>query len=170
MTENIADAVADAVLGDLRDVEREDHQVLVHRCAAAHASTRDLLAQSVNSARVAGHSWSAIGEVLGMSRQAAQQRFGGANEQEAADERWLGPVTAFDEMEELAIAGRLGWRTVSAGMLRHRVVRTDTQWEHRRVVWRKPAPTYEKDGWQIGCRAFPWLYLVRDTGLPAETA
>ena len=78
-------------------------------------------------------------------------------------------MTAFDEMEELAIAGRLGWRTVSAGLLRHRVVRTDTQWEHRRVLWRKAPSSYEQDGWQMGCRAFPWLYLVRDTGLPVAS-
>ena len=103
-----------------------------------------------------------------MSRQAAQQRFGGSGTPAADDERWLGPVTAFDEMEELAIAGRLGWRTVSAGLLRHRVVRTDTQWEHRRVLWRKAPSSYEQDGWQVGCRAFPWIYLVRDTGLAVE--
>lgn len=168
MTEGLADAVADAVLGDLVDVDRQDHLVLVRRCEDASLATRDLLLQAVNSARGAGHSWSAIGEVLGMSRQAAQQRFGGAASTTEDDERWLGPVTAFDEMEELAIAGRLGWRTVSAGLLRHRVVRTDTQWEHRRVLWRKAPSSYEQDGWQVGCRAFPWVYLVRDSGLPVE--
>jgi hypothetical protein len=121
----LADAVAEAVLGDLLDVDR-------------------------------------------VSRQAAQQRFGGAAAPAVDDERWLGPVTPFDEMEELAIAGRLGWRTVSAGLLRHRVVRPDTQWEHRRVLWRTAPSSYEQDGWQVGCRAFPWVYLVRDTGLPVE--
>lgn len=168
MTDGLADAVAEAVLGDLLDLDHEDHLVLVRRCDEAHGATRDLLHQSVNSARGAGHSWSAIGEVLSMSRQAAQQRFGGSGTPAADDERWLGPVTAFDEMEELAIAGRLGWRTVSAGLLRHRVVRTDTQWEHRRVLWRKAPSSYEQDGWQVGCRAFPWIYLVRDTGLAVE--
>ena len=73
----LADAVAEAVLGDLVDVDRQDHLVLVRRCEDANLATRDLLLQAVNSARGAGHSWSAIGEVLGMSRQAAQQRFGG---------------------------------------------------------------------------------------------
>ena len=81
---------------------------------------------------------------------------------------YLGPVTAFDELRELELAGRLGWRTVEAGMLRHRMVRTPTQWEHRRVVWTGPLRRLEQDGWQVGCRAFPWVYLIRDLGVPAE--
>ncbi|MGZ6733875.1 MAG: hypothetical protein ACXVDH_04460 [Nocardioides sp.] len=78
------------------------------------------------------------------------------------------PVTAFDEMAELEAAGNLGWRTVGAGLLCHRMVCTDTRWEHRRVASMKAPSRYEKDGWQIGCKAFPWLYLVRDTGRPVE--
>ncbi len=76
-------------------------------------------------------------------------------------------MTAFDELPELELAGRLGWHTVEAGMLCHRMVRTDTQWEHKRVVWPGSARN-EREGWQIGCRAFPWVYLIRDTGLAAE--
>ena len=82
--------------------------------------------------------------------------------------RWLGPVTAFDELPELELAGRLGWHTVEAGMLCHRMVRTDTQWEHKRVVWPGSLARNEREGWQIGCRAFPWVYLIRDLGVPAE--
>ena len=130
--------------------------------------TNQLLQQAVHSARAAGHSWTAIGHVLGMSRQAAQQRFGAVLPSATTDddERWLGPVTALDEMTELALAGQLGWHTVHAGFLRHRMVRTDTQWEHRRVLWRAPATGLATDGWHVACRAFPWLYLVRDTGQP----
>ena len=77
-------------------------------------------------------------------------------------------MTAFDEMPELELAGRRGWRTIGAGMLKHRMERTDTQWEHRRVVWRRPAGSYEVDGWVVAARAFPWLYLVRDLRTPPE--
>ena len=160
----------------------QDHLAIVHRTAQADAAVRNLLTRSVGAARGSGHSWAAIGDQLGMTRQAAQQRFGaepaeghsrgeGASETEGAEggeRRRLGPVTAFDELPELQIAGRQGWRTVDAGMLCHIVERTDTQWETRRVVWRKPAGAYEKDGWQVAVRAFPWLYLVRDLGVPAE--
>lgn len=41
---------------------------------AAHAQR--YLANTVRNARDAGLSWAAIGELLGVSRQAAQQRFG----------------------------------------------------------------------------------------------
>ena len=180
MSDTIADRVGRLIL-DGSDQENVDHLELVARAAEAHEPTRDLPHQPFASARAGGHSWAAIGAVLGLTRQAAQQRFGGAVDKPGgvdqpmdaggllgAEVRWLGPVTAFDEMAELALAGRRGWRTVDAGMLKHKVVRTPTQWEHRRVAWTRPASALEQDGWHVAVRAFPWLYLVRDTGIPAE--
>lgn len=156
------------------------HLIIVRRAAEAERISRDLLLQAVGAARASGHSWAAIGRELGMSRQAAQQRFGGADAVDAVttsgadapaaapETRRLGPITALDEMAELAIAGRQGWRTVGAGMFYHLVKRTETRWEHRRVVWAGPAQRFERDGWQVALRAFPWIYLVRDLGLPPE--
>ncbi len=170
----LADALGRVVLrgGDglepLDPDRPEEHLAIVERAAAAEQVGRDLLRHAVAAARGSGHSWAAIGGVLGLSRQAVQQRFGGDDDSDEGPEyRWLGPVTAFDEMPELALAGRRGWRTVGAGMLKHRMMRTPTQWEHRRVVWRQPAGSYETDGWVVAVRAFPWLYLVRDLGTPA---
>ncbi len=155
-----------------------DQLALVRRAASAEGAARDLLQQAVGAARAGGHSWAAIGAELGMSRQAVHQRFGNgtgtgtgngtAPSPSAPEQRWLGPVTAFDEMAELDLAGRRGWHTVRAGMLRHLMVRTSTRWEHRRVIWTGSLARYEKDGWVVGCRALPWIYLVRDTGEPAE--
>lgn len=165
---SLADAIGRAILADSAGTPL----AVVRRAAEADQVAGDLLQQAVTAARANGHSWAEIGETLGLTRQAAQQRFGRAAP-DAADgaegdreERWLGPVTAFDEMAELALAGDLGWHTVGAGMLRHRMVRTPTRWEHRRVVWSGSLARHEKDGWQVGCRAFPWIYLVRDTGIP----
>ncbi|WP_240917900.1 hypothetical protein [Phycicoccus sp. HDW14] len=164
----ILESAAHQDAGDRTD-GAPDHLVLVSRAADAHAATRGLLQQAVAAARADGRSWAAVGEVLGLTRQAAQQRFGVGDEALGlGEERWLGPVTAFDEMHELEIAGRQGWRTIGAGMLKHRVVRTATRWEHRRVLWSRPPSSFEQDGWQVAVRAFPWVYLVRDTGLPAE--
>lgn len=167
--DTISDVLGRAVLdGDpddeVLDPDRpEDHLAIVARVVVAEQAGRDLLRQSVSAARGSGHSWAAIGEVLGLSRQATQQRFGSVKEVDQGSEyRWLGPVTAFDEMPELELAGRRGWRTVGAGMLKHRMERTDTQWEHHRVVWRRSAASHEIDGWVVAVRAFPWLYLVRD--------
>lgn len=172
-SDDLADRLGQVILttdASGESVDEQDPLALVLRANRAHGVTRDLLQQSVSAARGSGHSWAAIGEVLGLTRQAAQQRFSTASAEPAGDDvRWLGPVTALDEMRELEIAGRLGWRTVDAGMLKHKMVRTDTQWEHRRVLWWGPAVSHEKDGWQVAVRAFPWLYLVRDLGLPAES-
>jgi hypothetical protein len=164
----LADAIGAAILAI---TPRGDRLALVANAAEAETAVRELLQQSVAAARGDGHSWAAIGDRLGLSRQGVQQRFGErADTATLSDEqRWLGPVTAFDEMAELEIAGRRGWHTIDAGMLRHLVVRTPTQWEHKRVVWTRSVRRYEKDGWVVGARAFPWLYLVRDTGLPAES-
>lgn len=148
--------------------EPGDHLAIVRRAAAAGHASHELLNQAVSAARGSGHSWTAIGVELGLSRQGAQQRFG--SREKVTDDpqyRWLGPVTAFDEMHELELAGRMGWHTVQAGLLRHKVVRTDTQWEHKRVVWAGTLRNLEQDGWQLGCKAFPWAYLVRDLHAPA---
>ena len=172
----IGQAVGQAIIGGgadqlpaLAPTAPDDQLHLVRRAAAAESVSRELLHQSVRAARAAGLSWAAIGAELGLSRQGVQQRFGSRTEPEPSPQyRWLGPVTAFEEMAELEIAGRLGWHTAEAGMLRHRMVRADTQWEHRRAVWSGAGRRYEQEGWQVGARAFPWVYLVRDLGAPAE--
>lgn len=169
----LAQALGGAILAGLElDEDHQDHLAIVRRTAAAEQEVGTLLRQAVSAARGAGHSWASIGAELGMTRQAAQQRFGGRRAEGEVtgegEERWLGPVTALDEMAELEIAGRQGWRTVGAGMLTHRVRRTNTKWEHKRVVWTGPVRRWERDGWEVAIRAFPWVYLVRDTGRPVE--
>lgn len=166
--DDLTESLGSAILAGAGD--DADPLAVVARVAQAEVIVRDLLRQAVGTARLEGHSWAAVGAELGMSRQAAQQRFGDpvSSGDRGENERWLGPVTAFDEMAELELAGRLGWRTIEAGMLRHRMVRTDTQWQHKRVVWPRTLKKYEADGWQVGCRAFPWVYLIRDLGVPAE--
>lgn len=170
--EDLQEQIGALILGTYDDAGKlteADHLTLVSRAAAAEQASQELQRRAVTAARSAGISWAALGRELGMTRQAVQQRFGGRTDsaesgamEAGAVERWLGPVTAFNEMAELELAGRLGWRTVGADVLRHRMLRTDTQWEHRRVLWTKPSHLYETDGWEVGCRAFPWLYLVRD--------
>lgn len=171
---DLADAISGAVLaeadiGPYETLDHAAHRALISAAARAESEARDILRRAVEAARNGGASWAVIGAELGMSRQAAQQRFGAAETPAGPAERWLGPVTAFDEMAELDAAGRAGWRTVEAGMLAHRMIYTGTQWEHRRVLWRSSLTADEAMGWQVGCRAFPWIYLVRDLGIAAET-
>ena len=172
----VSDAVSRAILESAAidgEIGPDGHLALIRASAEADREVRTILRQAVESARSGGVSWSAIGAELGMTRQAAQQRFGDAGRADAAsddeaDYRWLGPVTAFNEMAELDLAGRSGWHTVEAGTLRHRMVRTDTQWANKRVIGRGPSRRDEKDGWIVACHFFPWVYLIRDLGIPAE--
>ncbi|GAA3928788.1 hypothetical protein [Microbacterium soli] len=177
---DLADEIARAILADAglaaesatdagTQPDGEAFLALISASARAEREVSGLMQRSVSSARAMGVSWARIGGELGMTRQAAQQRFGRAEAAETPGERWLGPVTAFDEMAELEIAGRQGWHTVEAQLFSHRMVRTPTQWQHRRTLWRGLLARERAEGWEIGCRAFPWLYLVRDTGIPAET-
>ena len=88
----------------------------------------------------------------------------------AREVRRLAPVSAFTEMDQLARVGRSGWRSVGFGILHHDLVRSDEQWEHRRVgVLLHDQRTLEADGWtRVGTMWFPWVYYARPTGLPAE--
>ena len=170
---DLQEQIGALILGDYDgagNLTEADHLALVARAGSAEQASQQLQHRAVAAARRAGISWAALGRELGMTRQAVQQRFGGQQEEPApgSRERWLGPVTAFDEMTELKAAGQLGWRTIGVDLLRHRMLQTDTQWEHRRVLWTRPSSHYETDGWQVGSRSFPWLYLVRDLHRPPE--
>jgi hypothetical protein len=58
-----------------------DKDLTLIKAANRELSVAELnLRQKVKVARRHGHSWAAIGFVLGITRQAAQQRFGGTGE------------------------------------------------------------------------------------------
>lgn len=139
---------------------------LVAATDALAASGQRLLAGAVDEARAAGHSWSEIGAALGVSRQAAQQRFSASREPgpEAADDsvRWLGPVTRATEMDELALAGEAGWMLDAPGSSRHRLTRTNQPWEHARAsIFSREATRLVEQGWRlVGVRG-PHAHLVR---------
>jgi hypothetical protein len=143
---------------------------LVDVTAKAGAETRSLLGEAVTSARAAGASWDAIGRVLGMSRQAAHQRFGRALDQEDTNgRRVLGPVTAFTEMDALRNVGQYGWHSVGFGAYQHTLEHSPTQWDHRRlrVIATGTRTRLQQEGWQVIGTWFPWVYLKRDLGTPA---
>ncbi len=63
--------------GDERPVE----DYLLQRAALARARSERQVVEAVVAARAAGISWARIGELLGTSAQAAQQRYGSLVEQ-----------------------------------------------------------------------------------------
>lgn len=150
----------------------DDYLRLIDLMSGIEREAGHLLQHAVTSARAAGVTWSAVGSTLGMSKQAAQKRFATGSLPSAdgldAAERILGPVTAFDELRELALAGRYGWHSVAFGPFYHRVVRSPTQWEHQRITMRpKRVAALVAEGWQVVGSEFPFTYLKRDLGIPA---
>jgi hypothetical protein len=183
----VRDAVAEAVLGTptgLRPALETDPDAylrLVSASRTAAEETSRLLRESINGARAAGHSWDTLGRLLGVSRQAAQQRFSATSQPptgsiDDADDgparKVLSPVTAFDEMAVLAVEGRRGWHSVDYGTLFHLVEHSDRQWEHRRLPW-TPGHTarrrLEAEGWMlIRDTTFPWGYYKRPSSAATE--
>ncbi|HET8986596.1 MAG TPA: hypothetical protein VFN03_12645, partial [Trueperaceae bacterium] len=145
---------------------------LIRLAARAEEHTGGVLNDAVLGARSAGNTWEVIGQVLGMSRQAAQQRFGGDTPVRAEGEtKVLRPLTAFNEMAALEEAGKAGWHSVGYGALYHVVERSETQWEHLRLFAAgRELDELRRNGWQqIGFGWFPWTYLKRQLDLPAVT-
>lgn len=140
---------------------------LVVIAAQAHTEAGKILTSAVGSARAAGWSWEAIGTALGMSRQAAHQRFGTRNDDEPTGERKrIVGLNAANEMEALNEQGLLGWHSVDHGPLFHDLEKSDHQWVHRRVfVGSRKARSLEAEGWeQSGHVWFPWVYFKKDLG------
>jgi len=179
--ERVREGVAAAVVGGPDGLRRElqsDPASFLSLVAAAHVGAAEadrLLHQAVVGARQAGHSWEAIGGLLGVSRQAAQQRFaargtGAGPDTAEADRRVLTGVTAFTEMGALAAEGRAGWHLVDFGPFYLVVERSAHQWEHRRVTLpsRSAQQRLEADGWLAVGTWFPFRYFKRALGAPAE--
>lgn len=145
---------------------------LVEDAALLQTEASTLLRTTISSARNAGATWQSIGRTLGMTKQAAQKRFapGAAPHTAGLDpnERILGPTTTFDELSELALAGRYGWHSVQVGTNYHRMLHSDRFWEHTRVTMSpQRVKQLRSEGWELIDSGFPYAYLKRDTGLPA---
>ena len=167
-------AAADPSLAGRLEHEPNSYLDLIDLTAQSAADIAQLLQLAVTAARQAGLSWERIGQQLGMSRQAAQQRFGpvldGIDVVSSDEIRRISPLTAFDEMDELAAAGRTGWHSIGYGMYFHDLIQSDEQWEHLRVVaFASSRRAMESEGWhRIGTMWFPWAYYARPTGKPIE--
>ncbi|WP_054119097.1 hypothetical protein [Porphyrobacter sp. AAP60] len=142
-----------------------EEAILAAHCIADES--RIVLHRWIEAARRSGMSWSEIGDVLGISKQAAQQRFRtqGPAEIEADDGDGEGEKVvrygahAFNEMAILREAGTQGHELVSVGPLQLTFRRTDTRWEYRRVI--SISAGLEREGWIHAASWLPFLYLKR---------
>ncbi|MGH8933228.1 MAG: hypothetical protein ACRDZO_21995 [Egibacteraceae bacterium] len=119
----------------------------------------------VSAARRGGASWSDVGTALGVSRQAAQQRF--PDPTEAG-----GPLpatrvvraTAADEMMILHELEKDGYHLVGFGAFRLSLERSDHPWQHKRVAAARRTTVvneHQAAGWQYVGSWFPWHYFKR---------
>ena len=122
----------------------------------------------VSAGRREGMSWTDIGDVLGISKQAAQQRFRadfGSDGPEGPDqiEVRLG-ATAFNEVRILEQEGGRGNELLRVGALGLVFRKTADVWEYRRVV-ALSSPMAEaamaKEGWTYVASWFPFHYFKR---------
>jgi|SRR5690625_580504 len=105
---------------------------------------------AVSAARAAGCSWTQVGAALGVSKQAAQQRFRVRLDEPASrDLRMLGPVGRDHELEALAEAGREGWRIKESRTVTHVLEWTGEPWEIvRRLLFQPTGMPPSRDGWE----------------------
>lgn len=172
-TAAVREAVAEGLYRALPDLARRLEQEpaeflrLLAAASAAYDTASDLLEQAVNGARRAGLSWEAIGSVFGVTKQAAQQRFGGdpSDPDEAAtpERRVLKGVNAFNEQATLDAEGAKGFHLVGFGPLHLVLERSEVRWEHRRVILatRSTRTQFRREGWEEVGTWFPFTYFKR---------
>ncbi|HEX8668128.1 MAG TPA: hypothetical protein VF727_07130 [Allosphingosinicella sp.] len=144
---------------------------------AAHVvadESRLSLHRWIDAGRRAGLSWADVGEVLGISKQAAQQRFRTAGEPEEGmpqrdHEIVRMGVTAFNELRVLREEGLRGNELIGVAGFRLIFRASDRRWDYSRIVAASAGPAAERmagDGWTYVSSWFPFHYFKR----PIESA
>jgi len=150
-----------------------DHLGVLAAARVAVEESERRLRQAVEAARGAGHGWDAVGRLLGLTAQAAQQRFEPAGAEGGPEpvRRTLDSLTAFGEMSALEQEAQDGWHSVGHGTGYHVLEASPWQWEHRRVIVAIGARhrRMTDEGWQlVGSERLPWAYYKRRTDRPAR--
>lgn len=161
--------------GKFEGERKEEYSDLV---AAAHIvsdEARLALHRWIDAGRRAGLSWTEIGATLGISKQAAQQRFGAAGDErdtapgEGAEIEVRLGATAFNELRILEEEGRRGRELVGTGALKLYFRQTANSWEYRRVVAASPEAarrSMREKGWTWVSSWFPFHYFKRPVADP----
>ncbi|MBL4871334.1 MAG: hypothetical protein JKX72_10315 [Robiginitomaculum sp.] len=158
----------------LEGATSEDFKRLIIEAYIAADEASNSLKQWVQAGRRAGISWAEIGTLLGISRQAAQQRFSTNSENIYSYEPDFDPkdprritrmgVTAFNEVEILKEEGQKCRKVVGATFFTLYFTQTDYPVENIRVVsLRGPSliKAYQKMGWTHALTWYPYRYFTR---------
>ena len=170
--EKLRNSVGNAVLTSVfSTVEHEEDSSsylrLINAADIAHKECRYLLEDAVYQAKRIKHSWASIGDVLGISRQAAQQRFNPNTAPHTdIDETTTRRITgadAFNEMALLRVEGKAGNHLVGFGPFFLLVQESVQQWEHKRIInfpW-QAKEDLESKGWIYVGAWLPFHYYKR---------
>lgn len=144
--------------------DRPDSYVpLIEAAEVAADEARLTVSRWVGAGRRGGLSWADIGGVIGVSRQAAQQRFGGADDDRVHPDAitvLLG-ATAFNEMQMLKREGEAGRELIDTGALRLFFRQTDHAWTYRRTVGEMNVRQVRSEGWEHVSSWFVFHYYKR---------
>ena len=128
---------------------------------------RLILHRWIDAARRTGLSWAEIGDALGISKQAAQQRFKSSDSDDElshdqGEEVVRFGATAFNELSILRAEGRKGNELIRTGALTLIFRRTACEWEYQRKLGAKPPiAEMEKSGWIYASSWAPFHYFKR---------
>ena len=173
LSDSLANLIAatDPTLADRLTKDPDAYLDLIALASSTRAQSDNLMSAAILAARHAGCTWDQIGTALGTSRQAAQQAYSKHiiepdTTQTGTPQRMLArPLTAFNEMGFLAIAGRYGWHSIAYGVAYHMLERDTNQWEHARTSF---GNIPFGSGWQrIGLGWGWWQYWARRLDTPA---
>lgn len=121
----------------------------------------------IDAARRAGLSWADIGDSLGITKQAAQQRFKAPDHDDEmivddGEEVLRLGATAFNEMRMLREEGQKCLELVRTGALTLVFRRSDHAWQYRRRVGAAPMMAeMKKTGWIYVSSWLPFHYFKR---------
>jgi len=162
-------------IADLDSASLDDYRHLIRAAYVVADEAGHSLSRWVDAGRHAGLSWTDVGEVLGVTRQAAQQRFAqssafaGMSESEGvqSDTITRTGMTAFNEVSVLEEEGRNGNALVGAAPLKLFFSPRGVPCENIRVTALRAAPMikrHEAKGWTYVLTWYPFHYFTREIG------
>jgi hypothetical protein len=142
------------------------------------AEADGLLRSAVTAARRLGGSWGSVGAQLGVTRQAAQQRFAAprqvlenpsevqadarhqfATPPQVGDRRVVTGATAFNELEILQREGAAGWKLEGGGGLFLEFSYAGVAMEHQRVSSNRGRLTRKRAEEDMWTYCFSWVFF-----------
>ncbi len=158
-------------IGEINDIDRDTSLEMVLYAEISLDESRNVLGRWINASRRAGATWADIGDTLGISRQAAQQRFKVdftnlvEENEEAQSIITRTRVSAFNETRVMDEEGRNGRMLVGCGFLKMNFVQTNKIWEHRRIITFAETSQIDKmieQGWTHVASWSPFHYFRRE--------